>query len=305
MRGDVTSDPTQRRFAGHDPAAGADTGGTPWAGRTLTGTGFDDDTGSADIRLRAAIRAIGAGSAPAPEVEEDLVLALRAARLLVPIVAVAAETSTDPRTGLVTDAASDMAAVTLTAADGTRALPVFSGTDALAAWDPEARPVPVTAERAATAAVQENCDVLVIDPPGPQPPDSDGDGVSAGESDGARSGETRRRDPAGGPRSAGYTVRSSMIWAIAQSRDWHPAHRDLVVGEAVQQALTQARAAGEVRGHRLEAGTAGELVIVIGVAPGAASARIEQAVAELGRRLATDPEVRLRLDGVAIDLRPA
>ena len=33
------------------PAAGADTGGVPWQGRTLTGTGFDHDTGGADATL--------------------------------------------------------------------------------------------------------------------------------------------------------------------------------------------------------------------------------------------------------------
>ena len=44
------------RFTGHEPAAGHDTGGVPWAGRTLTGTGFDDDTGAADARLAAIAR---------------------------------------------------------------------------------------------------------------------------------------------------------------------------------------------------------------------------------------------------------
>ena len=46
-----------------------------------------------------------------------------------------------------------MAAMTLLAADGHRALPVFTSIAALAAWDPAARPVPVTAARAAQAAV--------------------------------------------------------------------------------------------------------------------------------------------------------
>ena len=56
---------------------------------------------------------------------------------------------------------------TLVAPDGMRALPVFSGIEAVAAWDPEARPVPVTPARAGQAAVSEGCEVIVVDVAGP------------------------------------------------------------------------------------------------------------------------------------------
>src|SRR5690606_5460437 len=130
------------RFSGHDPAAGTDTGGTPWQGRTLTGTGFDSDTGEADARLAELL----AQEAPDPA---ELVAAVASVRLIVPIVAAPGEI--DDSSGIPVDATSDMASVTLVAPDGQRALPVFTSAAALVAWDPTARPVPVTAQRAALA----------------------------------------------------------------------------------------------------------------------------------------------------------
>ena len=135
---------TTHRFSEHDPAAGHDTGGVPWQGRTLTGTGFDDDTGEADAELARLL------AAPDPD-PTVLVHAVAAARLIIPIVAVPSEI--DESSGIPVDAVSDMASVTLVAPDGQKALPAFTSTAALARWNAEARPVPVTAQRAALAAV--------------------------------------------------------------------------------------------------------------------------------------------------------
>lgn len=263
---------TDRRFAGHDPKGGADTAGTPWQGRTLSGTGFDDDSGAPDTAVRAAV----AASANVPEHESAVVAAIATARLLVPIVAVASDTTTNLDTGLVTDAASDMAAVTLTAPDGTTALPVFTGVDTLTAWDPRARPVPVTAARAAAAAVNEQCSALVLDP---APPGVDGAAAQY----------------------PSYTLRSSMMWALAEGRAWVPAHLDDVVRSAVRDGVAAEPA---IEAHRLEPGPGGELALILAVPKTATPAAVEEAVARIGQRLGSDPDVRVRLDGVRIDLRP-
>ena len=89
-----------------------------------------------------------------PRAEVDVVAALAEARLFVAVVAV-------------TDQAAQMALLTMTEADGRRALPVFTSVAALAAWRPEARPVPVPGPRAALSAVAEGCDLLDLDPAGP------------------------------------------------------------------------------------------------------------------------------------------
>ena len=85
-----------------------------------------------------------------------------------PVVALLGEVEYDER-GLAHDKSSDMAAVLLTGADGRMALLAFTGTDALAAWNAEARPVAVPTAIAARAAVQERAAALVIDVAGPVP----------------------------------------------------------------------------------------------------------------------------------------
>jgi hypothetical protein len=60
-----------------------------------------------------------------------------------------------------------MAAVLMRGGDGRLALLAFTSTDALAAWNPDARPVPVAARIAAQSAVQEKASALLLDVAGP------------------------------------------------------------------------------------------------------------------------------------------
>ena len=126
--------------------------------RLIQGSPYVDDDGSAASGLLAALESYAAGSALYPEV----VAALAGSRLLVPVVALLGDVEFD-EAGLAHDKSSDMATVLLTGADGRKAQLAFSGTDAMRAWDPEARPVPVAAPLAAATAVQEGADALVVD----------------------------------------------------------------------------------------------------------------------------------------------
>jgi len=235
-----------------------DSAGVPFGGRELTSTGFDGDTGEADAGLLAAL--------DEPADERRLVAALSAARLLVPIVAEPGEV--DDSGTLAVEKQTDMAAVTLVAPDGTRALPVFSSLAAIAVWDPQARPVPVTAARAAQAAVSERCDVMVLDVAGPRT----------------------------------LTLRPSMVWALAQQRDWLPAHEDDVVRRAVEQAV---REQPGVRTHRLTAGEPGQgvLRVELELVPGLTADQVQQVATLVGERLATDGEIRARIDGLSFAIR--
>lgn len=132
-------------------------------GRRLLDTGHSGDTGEADPALVAALAAYAADPAAG---DADALAALTRARLLVPVVAVLGEAEVDER-GLAHDKSSDMAAVLLTGADGRLALLAFTGLDALRRWNPSARPVPVAAELAARAAVQDDAAALVVDVAGP------------------------------------------------------------------------------------------------------------------------------------------
>ena len=130
--------------------------------RLLQGSDYPDDTGEATPLLAAAL----AGYAADDTRYADVLAALGAARLLVPVVAVLGEAETGPD-GLARDKSSDMATVLLRGADGRTALLAFTSSDTLAAWDAEGRPVPVPTRTAALSAVQEGADALLVDVAGP------------------------------------------------------------------------------------------------------------------------------------------
>ena len=131
--------------------------------RAIPDPGFAGDDGSVPAEVAGALAAY----AERPDVRHAETLAvLQHARLLVPVVAVLGEVEYDEQ-GLAHDKTSDMATVLLTGRDGRTALLAFTGDEPLKRWNPEARPVPVTAARAAEAARQDGADAVVVDVAGP------------------------------------------------------------------------------------------------------------------------------------------
>ena len=96
----------------------------------------------------------------------SLATALRAGRVVVAVVAVAEETA--EVNGVTVDKSSEMSLVSMIAKDGRRGLLAFTGIDALRAWDPSARPVPVSGIDASRAALDDDCEALVLDVAGPR-----------------------------------------------------------------------------------------------------------------------------------------
>lgn len=237
----------------------ADSAGIPWGGRTLPDAGFSGDTGAADEALVAALRDAG---------DDAVTERLRGARLLVPVTAVAAETGTTEG-GLEVEKQTDMAVVLLDHPDGRTALPVFTSLASLADFDASMRPVPVTAERAAEAAISESADLLVVDCASPQ----------------ARE------------------VRASMVWALAQRRPWLPAHSDPFVADSVARACV---GHDEVRAHELHDGEpagSGVLLVDLTLVPGLTAEQVQALVTEIAEQLATDGELRARVDGLSFRVR--
>lgn len=241
----------------HDPVH-TDSAQVPWAGRDLSPSGFEDDTGVADPALLAAL------ATPGDDVA--LMAAVESARFVVPIVAEPTDVDTS---GGAVETQVDMAAVTLVAPDGQRALPVFTGTAALAAWDPSARPVPVTPARAGQAAVSEGCEVIVVDVAGAAP----------------------------------RVLRPSMVWALAQQRPWEPPHTDPFVERSVAAAV---RPEDDVTASAVEEGSPrgeGVLGVVLDLRPGLAPEQVRAVATRVGERLAADGELRARIDGLAFRIR--
>jgi hypothetical protein len=120
---------------------------------------FGDDDGSADPGVVAALAAFGRGDGgPA-----DVLAALAASRLLVPVVAVS-EPSDDDATA---EKNTHMATVTTTGRDGRRGLLAFTSVATMKRWNSQARPAPVPTRSAAEAALADGADALVIDLAGP------------------------------------------------------------------------------------------------------------------------------------------
>jgi SseB protein N-terminal domain len=134
----------------------------PDAARRIPDPGFAADDGSASAELSAALDAW----ATDPTAYADVLAVLQRSRLLVPVVAVLGEVEYD-EAGLAHDKTSDMATVLLRGGDGRLALLAFTGTTALNAWDPAARPVPVGAPLAAQSALQDGAAALAVDVAGP------------------------------------------------------------------------------------------------------------------------------------------
>lgn len=197
-----------------------------------------------------------------------LLAAVARARLLVPIVA--APTGGDSA-DLAPQRSTNMAVVTLTSPDGQRALPVFSSLAALLAWDATARPSPVTGADAARAAVSEGCDVLAVD---------------------IRSGHPR-------------VLRPSMVWALAQQRDWLPAHADPFVAQALSRATADEADVIDCHGEEGDPAGAGILRVVLSLRPGLGQAQVQALATRVGEQIATDGEARARIDGLAFAIREA
>ena len=259
-----------------------DTGGQAWKGRNLgEGTShthqFPEDDGSADPTLFRALTAWRAEQAG----EEQVVGALGGVRVFVPVVA-QVSSSHITEDGLVSDKEADMALVTLRAADGRTALPVFTSTRALERWNASARPVATDIRRAALSAVQDGSSLLVLDP-------------------GA--------DPA-------FVVRRPALWAVAQGRAWTPSYRDLTVDDAVTRAavgLPGVVSAMAAPGHGVHAvrtdgaaltggGAGPELEISLQLRPGLASDEVEGIVERFQQGLAAEPVMAEKVDSIQLRL---
>jgi hypothetical protein len=242
----------------------ADSPGTPWHGRPLSSSGFEHDHGEADPDLRASLHAVTAH--PSVATERELMRHATVARWLVPVVPTPVDTVVVD--GQRVEGHAEMSAVTLTAPDGQRALLLFTGVDSLAAWDPQARPVPVDSRRAGEAAVSDGCDVIVVD---------------LGS-------------------SHAYALRPSMVWALTMGYDWLPAHEDPFVARAVARAVADEPA---VAWHALSEGVPpgrGILRLTVRVVDGLDEAQIQALATRVGARLATDGETRVRLDGLSFQV---
>lgn len=188
----------------------SDSAGTTWQGRDLSGPGiegsanplhaFDTDDGLEDEAWTKVSQDLIDGNAD----EKDVFQVLEKIRVFAAVVPTVAETSHHTHVDehghehtVESDKASDVALVSLKAADGRGTLPVFTSIPKLTAWHKDARPVAVWMPRACLSAVDEGNELVVIDP-----------------------GATLT-----------YVVRRPEVYALAQQQQWTPSYEDVEIAK--------------------------------------------------------------------------
>jgi hypothetical protein len=252
---------------GHDPLS--DSAGRPWAGRSFEQNRSAADDGSAPPALLASIAAFRAGeTGPAAVVD-----AIRAARLLIPLVAKLGE-SGEGAHGVTVDKSAELAIVTVAGPDGRDVLPVFSSVTAMSAWNPKARPVPADGVRVGLAAASERTDLVVLDP----------------------ASETE------------FAVRRPAVWAMAQGESWLPATEDPAVLQAFAAVIDPEPAVAEAR---VQAGDPSsrllgpEVQLVLRLLPGLDRTALQELLARVQQRIAADPVIAERVDSMGLKLETA
>lgn len=137
----------------------ADSAGIPFEGREFHANPAAGDDGAADPRLVEAVHRFRAREVGMSQVVD----ALGAARLLVPLVTDRGDEGVGAH-GQLVDKTQELALVTVEGPDGRTVLPVFSSVEAMGRWNAAARPIPVSAPRAALAAAADGAGAVVLDP---------------------------------------------------------------------------------------------------------------------------------------------
>lgn len=252
-----------------DACRGADSAGQPWAGRRFESNPHAGDDGSADPALEAALTAFRAGRGDQTAVVE----AYRTARLLIPLVAEKGDEGVAP-SGLTVDKTQELSIVTVAAPDGRRVLPVFTSIATMAGWDPAARPVPADGVRTALAAVDDDTDLIVIDP----------------------GADTE------------FVLRRPAVWAIGQGLPWEPAHLSPEVFTGLQQSIAGELAVIDLAvapgdpGARMRGP---ELVVTLRLMDGLEAAELDAVLRRLAARWAADDRVAVLVDSLTVTLRRA
>lgn len=262
-----------------------DTGGQPWEGRNLgEGTShthaFPADDGTTPAGLAEALDRFARGEAP----EESVVDALAGVRLFAPVMAELSQSHVSDD-GLVSDKESDMALVSIEAPDGRKALPVFSNVEALTSWHDEARPVAADSRKIALSAVEDENQMLVLNP---------GSDLT-------------------------FVVRRPALWAIAKGNRWRPAYSDPDVLGALQECgsvdaniasvnMAPGRGVGcrDAAGNLLPGGGPGpELSIELAIRPGLDHRELDDVVQGFQHRFSAHELLAERVDSADIRLRAA
>ncbi|GAA1056549.1 hypothetical protein GCM10017608_32910 [Agromyces luteolus] len=249
-----------------DPAA--DSAGRPWAGRSFESNPHASDDGRMPEALGAALARFRSGEGG----QADVVAAFGVARLLIPLLAELGDGGTEVGAhGHAVDKSQELSIVTVEGPDGRRVLPVFGSVEAMAGWNPVARPVPADGVRVALAAADDGTELVVLDPGSPTE----------------------------------FVLRRPAVWAVAQQQPWHPPAESPAVLEAFERSIGGELA---VLGVDLVSGDPDarlrgpELVVRLRLVAGLTRTELDATTARLARRWAADDAIATGVDSLAVKL---
>lgn len=137
----------------------ADSSGVPWEGRAFQDNPHANDSGEtpADVAQRLVAWRAKTGTFT------DLVATISTSRFLIPLVTHAGD-DFDVDNPVMEDKVQELSVVTVAGPDGERVIPAFTSVVAMRAWNPDARPIPIDAQRVALAAASEQTERIVVNP---------------------------------------------------------------------------------------------------------------------------------------------
>jgi hypothetical protein len=165
----------------------SDSAGVPWEGRSFDHADSSNDDGSAPAKLLEALKRFRTRELGETEVVDEV----RVSRLLIPLVAHAGDVGVAPGGHLV-DKTQELSIITVAGPDGRSVLPAFTSVEAMAHWNPKARPIPADGVRVALAAASEGTDLVVLD----------------------------------ATTDTEFAIRRPALWAMAQEKPWQPSYLD-------------------------------------------------------------------------------
>lgn len=261
----------------------ADSAGQPFAGRSFQDHPFAGDTGERDPALAGALASFQALASALPKERpyeslarswEELIEALRHARVLSPLIAEAGDFGlTD--SGQVVEKTQELSIIHVEGPDGRAVAPVFSDVSSMIAWRADARPIPVDMPRAAIAAASDGLSVMVLDP-----------------------GSNHH-----------CALRRGAIESLASGSAYVSPWRDPEVLVALERGLEPH--ATVVSRHRVVPGDllqhlAGpEIVVALGIEPGLDEQVLRGMLAQISLSWSEDAVLSKKVDGIGIKVLPA
>lgn len=242
----------------------SDSAGVPWEGRSFHSDPGADDDGTAPERVIEAIRRFRVAEVGVRDVLE----ALRAERLLLPLLAVRGDEGVGAH-GQLVDKTQELSLVTAASPDGRSALLAFTSVDTMRGWNPTARPIPIAVPRIALAVAAEGTPLIVVDP---------GAGTM-------------------------FVVRRPAFRTLATGEAWLPSYEDPEVLQAFleassgEDALVAVQLAPGDPGARL---AGAELLVQLSVRAGLSEGGLSAMIARLGERWTADALLADRVDSIGV-----